>query len=625
MSQDISLSLEETNKLRLKLGLKPIPITKNESEKQIEPTPSSNNIIELSIEETNKLRKSLGLQPIPTEPTESNYQSIQSQNSNQDNDLSKRIAKAKVSSTKRKLMEIQSDEEELDTDNWLNNLGKEHSTKKQKIETKNTDNHDEVNAKINHNLEELNTLKNNDILTLQDSNILDDEEGEDLLTNEKLTQALKVKNKLKEKKAADMLKFNGRRYQPDDDEVEDSDSINGISIKNSTIKLNSARKPSREEESKPKNVTKFTDIFENKKDDESATEWSQPEPIKFKKFKKKKPLDNSKSRTTRIKDDDLNPLEEIDLNFEELENELHQSITVNRTTKQQRQKRQRGEIIKPNDSANEAKANEKLQTIKKSEESNMKRQYYVDNIYDDTIGFLNNLDTNLLNDQDGEPIEDMLQVEEDKGAKQNGHATKVENSNDDGREQKREITSSTSFTPTNDEENNEPNFGGGLADTLKFLQSKNLMQSDNNSEKFKIVPTNDTSSSSNFKYIEKLSQKSELLKLKTEIEERVLKEELEKDKQYKNLSKVEKEKYFEEKLDERLKNKNIINEENQQPERNGNRFKNRKIGNSNNNNRGKNEFESYNPKVELNYKDDNGKVLNTKQAYKHLSHKYHGN
>lgn len=35
-------------------------------------------------------------------------------------------------------------------------------------------------------------------------------------------------------------------------------------------------------------------------------------------------------------------------------------------------------------------------------------------------------------------------------------------------------------------------------------------------------------------------------------------------------------------------------------------------------------YATYDPKVELNYKDDEGKALDTKQAYKHLSHKYHG-
>ena len=37
-----------------------------------------------------------------------------------------------------------------------------------------------------------------------------------------------------------------------------------------------------------------------------------------------------------------------------------------------------------------------------------------------------------------------------------------------------------------------------------------------------------------------------------------------------------------------------------------------------------NNLKIYNPKVELTYKDELGNVLNTKQAYKQLSHKYHG-
>ena len=53
MSEEISLSLEETNKLRIKAGLSPIPTTSSQLNEEVR------EVISLSIEETNKLRQKL--------------------------------------------------------------------------------------------------------------------------------------------------------------------------------------------------------------------------------------------------------------------------------------------------------------------------------------------------------------------------------------------------------------------------------------------------------------------------------------------------------------------------------------------------------------------------------------
>ncbi|KAI5964103.1 uncharacterized protein KGF55_002045 [Candida pseudojiufengensis] len=616
MSQEISLSLEETNKLRLELGLKPIPNNSEENLRREQPASSSENVIELSIEETNRLRESIGLKPIPIQ----NHRSVTPSDrlksaSHNEEEISKRISKAKVTLNKRKLMEIQSDEEELNTDDWLNSLGEEQSSKKQKIETiaKKHNDTNQVNAAIKYNLKELKTLKDNDILTLKDSSIFEDEDDDDILSNDKLDQASKVKKRLKEKKAADMLKFNGRRYISDEEEEENK--LEPItSITNSKINIRDNDNGNDDKASKPNNVAVFTDLFEDQKQNKLSSSTSQSEPIKFKKFKKKKPLDHNKSRS-RIRTDELNQLEEIDLNFEDLENELHQSLTVNRATKQRKQPKKKENTSSLNNDHG-----------KLNEESNLngsdtKRHYYTDDIYDDTIGFLNNLDTTVLDNQIGEEVKDILHNNDDKINEKNEPSEIPKNQDNNHKEIPKSqddthttnvsaISTTTYFAPTNDEEQNEPNFGGSLADTLKFLKS----QSD---------PNVNDSASNNSKTMEKLSQKSELTKLKIDIEGRILKEELLKDKNYKNLSKVDKDKYYENKLDERLKNKGLtMDEEEERSLRNG-RFKKSKKFNQNN--KSINEFDSYNPKVELKYKDDEGKDLNTKQAYKHLSHKYHGN
>ena len=79
MTEEISLSVEDTNKLRLQLGLKPISLQQEDSSPSsttstttsqstnVKKTSNSTAVYELSIEETNKLRLLLGLKPLDSE------------------------------------------------------------------------------------------------------------------------------------------------------------------------------------------------------------------------------------------------------------------------------------------------------------------------------------------------------------------------------------------------------------------------------------------------------------------------------------------------------------------------------------------------------------------------------
>lgn len=131
MPQEISLSLEETNKIRAKLGLQPIK----------EQPKSHNNVIEITLEETNKIRLSLGLNPISAKAAPNTaskaVESIPDKVTN-DELLSQKLAKAKVASEKRKLLgttqgDDDDNDDEIDTDDWLLNVGNTQSAKKQKL------------------------------------------------------------------------------------------------------------------------------------------------------------------------------------------------------------------------------------------------------------------------------------------------------------------------------------------------------------------------------------------------------------------------------------------------------------------------------------------------------------
>lgn len=645
MPQEISLSLEETNKIRTQLGLRPI------EEKSI----SHNNVIELSLEETNKLRLSLGLKPIPIEPSSAKPKTIDFKPSKKMDDelLSQKLAKAKVASEKRKLLKTTQgdggEDDEIDTDNWLLNIGKTQSTKKQKIDkVPSKKQSDLINAHIGHSAQELQNLRNNDILTLQDTELLkdddDDDEG-DILINEELAANAKVQKNLNERREAEMIKFNGRHYKRNDDEM-GGDNLGevvakkSVIIKNSSISLKSSESGSNKAESVPQNTTKFSNFFDDLEESPEENTGSQPQ-IKIKKLKKRKPLDSTKAGTsTRVKVDDFEQLPNIDdSDYDYLQDNF---VSISHKQKQQQQAKQK---MIPEEIALEIVRNRKVAMERKLEEESMRRQYLTpsenfENVEDlDTVGFLNNLEGNILgeNTHEQDTIDDDIFdaaetiVNEKDGhcddgntltAQVNGNGTTMEV----GRKEFKENSTNDSSQkrPQLPKETNEdirPKFNTGLADTLKFLKSRS---NDNSLQQ----QTNNSSSSTR----EELSKQTELLKLKIDIEERILRDELGKDKHYMKLSKVDREKFFETELDKRLAEKGIIVEATKNKrfnQSNGHKnglirktMTNMNTVTSSDNNDDK--YATYNPKVELSYKDDEGKALDTKQAYKHLSHKYHG-
>lgn len=96
---------------------------------------------------------------------------------------------------------------------------------------------------------------------------------------------------------------------------------------------------------------------------------------------------------------------------------------------------------------------------------------------------------------------------------------------------------------------------------------------------------------------EEMLKEAELKKIKIRVEERKLAEELAKDDSYGELSEEEKQKVYDRMLGERLQKAGIL---------------------------GKSSAANYNPQVSLGYTDEKGNKLGQKEAFKQLSHKYHG-
>lgn len=632
MSEEISLSLEETNKLRIKAGLSPIPTTSSQLNEEVR------EVISLSIEETNKLRQQIGLPLLPTTTTTNissdsteykNYEDYERERLQnlKNNQLIERINNAKFNSNKRKFLTnetIIDNAEDLDTDDWLNNLGestessKPHKKQKTTIVKSNQNDTGPTTTIIGHTTKELQSLGNNEILTLKDTDLIndDDEDGTgSILMNQDLSNKAKLKRNLAERKEAENIKFNGRHYrrnnkEEEEEEEEEFNDIDGLLTNNkvimsgSTIDLssNTAKLPPPPNDKK-KNMLAITNLFEDLDNDtlSNNNNIKSNVPIKMKKIKKKKDNNKKKSNKLKLLDDTIKPVELLvetnignDDDIDDIENQLSNSISNLRTKKLQTRLE-----FTPEQLAEEISANKRWEFERKLEQENLKNNNNNNNVYNDTIGFLNNLETNILSES-GE-VEVTANINEESAD---------DDDEDDVKQQEVESKQTNpgvySIVEEKQKEDEAPKFSGGLAETLKFLKSRNILDPES------ITTTNEELRQQELAREEAI-KKSELLKMKISIEERILKEELSKDKSYIRMPKIERSGYFEKLLDTRLKQKGIIIENNT-----GTTTKKTNLGMVQNN------LKIYNPKVELTYKDELGNVLNTKQAYKQLSHKYHG-
>ncbi|KAK9326181.1 SART-1 protein [Lipomyces orientalis] len=224
------LSVEETNKRRIELGLRPIPVAdgaaapKSHVPSKEDATGPSQDESSLSLEETNKLRISLGLRPIPIPGDEgtaelsapvpdSDEQALANWRSKYEAEKAstnleatrKRIQKAKERIERLKYLEGRSLGEKED-DNDVDDVRKwvKRSKKKVKISIAEDDEEQEERReytaddlkglKVGHSLEDIVGNGAEDvILTLKDRNVLD--EGEDELVSLALEERAKtVKN-----------------------------------------------------------------------------------------------------------------------------------------------------------------------------------------------------------------------------------------------------------------------------------------------------------------------------------------------------------------------------------------------------------------------------------------------
>lgn len=529
MVEEILLSIEETNRLRAQIGLPLLPVEKKESPKK---TVSRKD--ELSIEETNKLRASLGLKPIVVE--EPSHEPL-AENAAPSPEKSKSKDQFKVD-TELKLFYNDAGSD------WLENIGKGKNVVKA---AKTEDCKVPERIAVGHTALALSDVKDGDIFTLEDQNVLDDEE--ERMVNEKIAKAEKLRNAEAEKRKIATLKFGVRFEEEEEDEADELAQVSG-----STILL-----PQKQNVEPPvkTGTTKMEALFDD-------IDEPKPVVVKFKKKSKKKSLSKKRELNNDEELDTLQPMvtEELRFESEDGDDEIQSVLAKNREKQQKKRK-----LLTPEQLAQEIQLHQRIDLTEKTSGI----------VFDGTSDFLSSIGQAVQGDEDvkkeaGKDVEEELIEPQDGAPSQLDENTAIEEQ----------------------EAPSKPKFGS-MAATLSYLRGNKMVSAELAREK------------EARKQQEQRIKEAELQRIAISIEERTVKQELQLDLSYKKLSKEEQDSTLDRILNERLVAKGLV----EVPKGRYSNYKSDPLS-------------SYNPQVNLKYKDQDGNELDLKQAFKQLSHKYHG-
>lgn len=535
MAEEISLSIEETNRLRAQIGLPLLPVKKEENDDH-----GVKGKLELSVKETNKLRASLGLRPLVEEKPEENPISTKSEEPSE--------PKTFQVDTRQKVFYNDAGSD------WLENVGKGKKAAKA-AEAKNESS--DRGIAVGHKALALADVQNGDVFTLEDQNVLNDDE--ERMVNEKIAKAEKLRDEESEKRKMAALKF-GARFE--EDEEEGSDELAQMS--GSTILLSGQEKKAPVKTGTTKMDALFDDLDEPK-----------PTTTKFKKKSKKKSLAKKREIPNDEELETHQPMVTETLNFEEErdeEDEIQQMLAKNREKLQKKRK-----LLTPEQLAQEIQLHQRVTMGEKVGGV----------VFDDTSEFLSSIGRGESKDEEPRGSD---ATEINNGIEEGGKPQRVENdSAEEAGDDKNE------HVPTQPEDaSNTPKFGS-MADTLKYLRGNNMVKAELSLEK------------EARKQQEQRVKEAELQRIAISIEERSVKQELELDQSYSRLSKEEQDSTLDRILNERLIAKGIV----EVPKGRYSNYKSDRLS-------------AYNPQVQLRYKDNQGNELDQKQAFKQLSHDYHG-
>ncbi|CAI4065226.1 hypothetical protein SUVZ_08G3300 [Saccharomyces uvarum] len=562
MNKEVSLSIEETNVIRAKLGLKPILVAE---EKYVSDG-------SLSVEETNRQRVSLGLKPIASQ-ARTRSSSTTAHSTAKANALREKITKFQKTTP---LREAQIFEETPDC-SWLNDvnatatsISKEAKTSKGFSPSEDKAKEDEEaslhNVRVSYNIEEFGT-KNGTILTLKESSIFD-ETNYDVLENEKLAQETTDREKLR------LRQMNRDRKQKRmnlhvsslDIEEEEKDMLTDIPL---TIGAEQGIM------NMPKTKSPKLPIGKIKVNFDEMINISDEDDGDFKpvKIRKRKIKD---SKTSKVRKINIAPKMETVKLIDEDESLFwmgeEQPVTIINSTPTLEKDLKSAEhlVVEIERARNEEK--QRAQDIKKMRESSNNL------VIDEKTIFLDSLDLGFLDERtttNKEVLDKNGEANVDSIASQDFEEVGSNNTRSESVED--ELKNEESEKPKND----VPDFFSGLASTLGFLRKKNVFVSEND--------------------ISKARKEAEVGNVKREQANEV---------------EITRKKVRNEKA-------NITNTYTEEGTYRAKKFDDSEIPKKVSEIQSK-KLNHYDPDVQLVYRDEKGNQLTTKEAYKKLSQKFHG-
>lgn len=552
--------------------------------------------IRLSIEETNKLRAQLGLTLLPTESsdrsiTEQKQGRVPSRDATNNGSQTKSSLSIEETNKLRRslgLRPLESEPSELESNDKTSlssNQSSHVTTSRKEPELQ-----EKEGIQIAHSARQLANIQDGEVFTLEDKDILD--EDEDRFENEKLVKMDKQEKIDRERRKMGLSRsnFSNLMYNSESEQDDEPEEIRAVGSKIALPK----EKSSTIQDIPTENVVTISGLFGDLDEEPKPKESKKPP-----KFKKSKNKASSKKRTLDV-DIDQNitgatEMVTLVLTIEEEDfDDIEDSLAKSRREKARARTHMTAEQI-----AAEAKMNLRLDAI-----SDLKDGI----VFDGTNDFLESLSS--LNAAPAEITEESTNIsgpikdEEGKEAVTSHEPNEASSVAKDDTTQLPEIDTINKPRHESEEENQieeeqkpeEAKFAS-VSSTLKYLRQTSATTSEAEKQAYKVKR-------------EKEKEQS-LVRIKISIQERIVREELEKDSSYGRMSQEEKDKTFDRVLSERLVSEGIIADI-------------PTSGRYNRYNSQVDDLADYNPQVHVTHKDEKGQVLDQKQAWKVLSHRYHG-
>ncbi|KAK7206696.1 SART-1 protein [Myxozyma melibiosi] len=654
MAEEISLSLEETNKRRIELGLRPIPTdssssTPTESAKEPRAAATGDSLDEssLSIEDTNKLRIKLGLRPIPVPgddasagdsapAPDSDEQALANWKAKYEQErmladaeaARKRIQKSKERIERLRFLDgkglgDEDDADDVDAKSWVKKAKKKFKISVPADEEEEEESKPEYSAsdlrglKVGHDLADI-AGQEEVILTLKDSNVLDD--AEDELVSQALEEKAKLAKNIESRKRK--AKYSGFEDEDDgksgvlsryEEALEEDSGVSSskkfftldsevISLENKIMSADQVKQKAADEANPGKiRVSLDYDIPVT-----TSSDYMPAEPVKMKKPKKAKKGSKNGRRRQRDEDDDEATVRDgdNDVVMPDMEGDIIEQDDEDLQallTKQRRaiQKKKKAQFITPEMLAQSIREQSAAAAGVEDEPAAGEGGELV---IDDMTEFVGTVGNSLADEEaDRQRLEKMaaegLAEQQETVVKDEDDDVKMENADpylESSHIKEEEKDGNASDKDAEDDDDvptglgDEPEISVGLGATLSMLRSRGLLKTPDaqDLERQRIQREN-------------LQFKAEMARRRAlaEVELKAQREADRRSGKYDGLTQREREDAA-----QRENTARQIQEGRDAMKR----------------------FKDYKPDVKLEYKDEFGRTMTTKEAFKHLSHQFHG-